>query len=102
MRAGICETTPNVAVMTSGDAPVATAHSLSQALDCGGREVQLQTWCDHLAIGRQLAAIDGRVVVKTPITRDGVEAAAALKAEGRRVTLTGQAPASKSHAVRNI
>jgi transaldolase len=35
------------------------------------------------------------VVVKTPITRDGVEAAAALKAEGRRVTLTGQAQAPK-------
>ncbi len=61
-----------------------------QAFEHGAPEVQLQTWGDHLAVGRQLAAVDRRVVVKLPITRSGVDAAATLVAEGCRVTLTGQ------------
>ena len=61
-----------------------------QAFERGASEVQLQTWGDHLAVGRQLAAIDRRVVVKLPITRSGIDAAAMLVAEGCRVTLTGQ------------
>lgn len=42
--------------------------------------------------GLDLAAIEPRIVVKVPITMEGVEAANLLKAQGVRVTLTGGAP----------
>jgi transaldolase len=55
-------------------------------------EVQAQCWgtqTDALVeTGRALAAIDPRVVVKVPITREGVEAVAKLHAFGIRTTLT--------------
>lgn len=57
------------------------------------REIQLQTWGETVEElverGQQLAAIDGRVVVKVPITQMGVTAAAQLIAAGVRVTMTG-------------
>lgn len=63
-----------------------------KALGLGAQEVQLQTWGDTkqslVTMGKALAAIDPRIVVKVPITRLGTEAAAALIAEGVRVTLT--------------
>ena len=55
-------------------------------------EVQAQCWgtqTDALVeTGRALAAIDPRVVVKVPITREGVEAVAKLHAFGIPTTLT--------------
>ncbi|MEM9484822.1 MAG: transaldolase family protein [Cyanobacteria bacterium P01_F01_bin.116] len=64
----------------------------NKAFDLGAQEVQLQTWGDTkqslVTMGKDLAAIDPRIVVKVPITRLGTEAAAALVAEGVRVTLT--------------
>lgn len=66
----------------------------AQAWDLGAHELQLQAWGDTagrlLSVGLDLAAIDAaRVVVKLPITAEGVEAAAYLKARSVRVTLTG-------------
>jgi transaldolase len=64
----------------------------ARAFALGAAEVQIQTWGGGAAAmaerGRRLAAIDPRVVVKVPVTRAGAEAAAALTAEGVRVTLT--------------
>ena len=73
-----------------------TIESLTQlatkALRLGVQEVQLQTWGETksalIATGKELAAIDRRVVVKVPITQLGTEAAANLIADGLRVTLT--------------
>ncbi|RBP15539.1 transaldolase [Roseiarcus fermentans] len=62
------------------------------AFDLGAGEIHMQTWgrtrdryADH---GRALAAIDGRVVVKAPTTVEGVAAAARLKGDGVRLTMT--------------
>ncbi|HET8726932.1 MAG TPA: transaldolase family protein [Alphaproteobacteria bacterium] len=64
-----------------------------RAFDFGAAEVQLQTWGGEtdalVATGRELAAIDRRVVVKVPITRAGVAAGVRLVAGGARITLTG-------------
>lgn len=58
----------------------------------GAAEMQAQTWGRSaetlLRHGRMIAAIDPRMVVKVPITRDGAVAASILKQEGIRVTLT--------------
>ena len=63
-----------------------------EAFDLGAKEVQLQTWGDTVedlvSIGKHLAAIDPRVVVKAPITRLGTTTASELIASGVRVTLT--------------
>ncbi len=63
-----------------------------QAFDLGAGEVHLQAWGrtrelygDH---GRALAAIDPRIVVKVPATVEGVAAAAKLRDDGVRLTLT--------------
>ena len=65
-----------------------------QAWDLGAQELQLQAWGNTagklFSVGLDLAAIDAaRVVVKLPITAEGVEAAAYLKDRNVRVTLTG-------------
>jgi len=64
-----------------------------QGLELGVQEIQLQTWgtqADRLVeTGRQLAAIDDRIVIKVPITLVGCQAAARLIDSGVRVTLTG-------------
>ncbi|WP_228022042.1 transaldolase family protein [Vasconcelosia minhoensis] len=72
---------------------VATLITLAeQAFDLGAKEIQIQTWGDSTAdlveTGERLAAIDRRVVVKIPITREGTTAAAQLISRGARVTLT--------------
>lgn len=63
-----------------------------EAFDLGAQEMQLQTWGDTVedlvSTGKKLAAIDSRVVVKSPITRMGTTAASQLIAAGVRVTLT--------------
>ena len=63
------------------------------AFALGAQKIHLQVWgtdADTMtAIGRQLAAIDDRVAVKVPITRQGSLCAQHLIAEGISVTLTG-------------
>lgn len=62
------------------------------AFEADVAEFQAQTWgrsSDALiANGRVIAAMDPRMVVKVPITREGAIAAATLKAEGVRITMT--------------
>lgn len=57
-----------------------------RAFDLGCDEIQLQTWGDSTAEmasnGEELALIDSRVVVKIPITREGIKARAALTPRG--------------------
>jgi len=58
----------------------------------GANEMQIQTFgrtADALERnGRAIAALDPRIVVKVPVTFDGVVAAMRLKADGIRVTIT--------------
>lgn len=63
------------------------------AFKLGAKEIQLQTWGSSIEqlveIGKQLAAIDDRVVIKVPITQLGTQAASQLITQGIRTTLTG-------------
>ncbi|MGB3299112.1 MAG: transaldolase family protein [Phormidesmis sp.] len=63
-----------------------------QALKLGAQEVHLQAWGDSAAqletVGRSLASIDSRIVVKLPATQIGTTAAKALIHSGVPVTLT--------------
>jgi transaldolase len=65
----------------------------SVAFELGVQEVQLQAWGGtleaYLQNGEDLASLDPRVVVKIPITKIGVTAAAQMIRQGVRVTLTG-------------
>ncbi len=62
------------------------------AFGFGAAEMQVQTFgrsTDALERnGRAIAALDPRIVVKVPITREGVLAARSLGADGIRVTMT--------------
>ncbi len=62
------------------------------ALDRGATEFQAQAWGAKadalLETGRALAAIDPRIVVKVPITEDGIRAARTLRDEMVRLTMT--------------
>ena len=63
-----------------------------QAFSLGYQEIQLQTWGRDAAqiydVGQSIAAIDSRAVIKIPATAEGVKAAARLKADKAKVTLT--------------
>lgn len=63
-----------------------------QAVDLGAGEVHVQTWGRatdvYVERGLALAAISPKVVVKVPITAEGASAAAVLRREGVRITLT--------------
>lgn len=72
---------------------IAIAKELSQrAFDLGAQEFQVQAWggtiAQYVSTGQALAAIDPRIVVKVPITRDGTMAATQLIRDQIRVTLT--------------
>ncbi len=73
-------------------APVALDALAREAFDLGAGEIHMQTWGRtrdrYAAHGRALAAIDRRVVVKAPTTIEGVAAAASLRKEGVRLTMT--------------
>ena len=62
------------------------------AFEADVSEFQAQTWGRSsealIDNGRVIAALDPRMVVKVPITREGAIAAATLKAEGVRITMT--------------
>ena len=63
-----------------------------QAFDLGYQEIQLQVWGTDAAtmysVGQDIAGIDDRVVVKVPVTGDGVAVAARLKRQKAQVTAT--------------
>jgi transaldolase len=73
------------------------AHS---AFDLGANEIHLQVWgretAEMLQIGRELGAIDQRVMVKVPINLQGILCARELTAEGTNVTLTALHSASQT------
>ena len=62
------------------------------AFDLGANEIHLQVWGREtgkiLQVGRELGAIDSRVMVKVPINGPGIRCARQLIAEGTNVTLT--------------
>jgi transaldolase len=63
-----------------------------RAFDLGAGEIHLQTWGtevnEMLERGRKLAALDRRVMVKVPATREGLYCAHALVEGNASVTLT--------------
>ncbi|GAB4819137.1 hypothetical protein N2152v2_006183 [Parachlorella kessleri] len=65
----------------------------AEAFSCGAAELQLQAWgrtAGQLAdVGKKLFDIDDRIVVKVPITLEGVKAAKVLDEEDVPFTLTG-------------
>ena len=62
------------------------------AFNLGANEIHLQVWGRETAmmreIGRELGAIDTRVMVKVPINQPGITCARQLISEGTNVTLT--------------
>ncbi len=68
------------------------ADLVREALACGLEEVQIQSWgteTDKLVRnGLAVAALSPRVVIKVPITLDGIRAVAELHRHGVRTTLT--------------
>jgi transaldolase len=62
------------------------------AVIAGAKRVFLQSWgatADVLAAhGRELRALGGMVVVKVPVTEEGIQAAATLESEGTPVLVT--------------
>ena len=63
-----------------------------QAFGLGANEIHLQVWGREsekmLQIGRELGRIDQRVMIKVPITGQGLLCARELISEGHQVTLT--------------
>ena len=63
-----------------------------EAIELGAGEVHIQTWGRtrtlYVEHGRALAAIDPKIVVKAPATVEGAAAAATLRREGVRLTMT--------------
>jgi len=70
----------------------ALAHLIGEAFKLGAQEAHAQAWGRTRALyyehGRELAALDPRVVVKLPATVEGAAAAAMLRREGVRLTMT--------------
>lgn len=70
----------------------ALAKLAEQAFGLGANEIHLQVWGRErekmLQIGRELGRIDPRVMIKVPITRQGLLCARDLISEGFPVTLT--------------
>jgi transaldolase len=62
------------------------------AFDLGANEIHIQVWGREtekmIEIGRELGAIDQRVMVKVPINQKGILCARQLIAEGSTLTLT--------------
>ncbi|MCJ7733057.1 MAG: hypothetical protein MUP11_00790 [Anaerolineales bacterium] len=68
------------------------AELANTAFSLGANEIHLQVWGQEtekmLEVGRQLAGIDPRVMVKVPINFAGILCAKTLVSEGTNVTLT--------------
>lgn len=94
--------TTNPSILQNCSVPCTLASLSSLALvalgELGLEEVQMQTWggstAHMVSVGHQLAGlrpagVRGEVVVKVPVTRQGIAAAAQLVEAGIPVTLTG-------------
>ncbi len=87
--------TTNPTLLKAADVPCtlpAIADLLRKAFDLGAHEAHAQTWGRtrdvYVEHGRALAAIDPKVVVKVPATIEGAAAAATLRDQGVRITMT--------------
>ncbi len=87
--------TTNPVLLKAADVPCTVAaitDLVRRAIDLGAGEVHAQTWGRardaYLEHGRAWAAIDPKVVVKVPTTVEGAAAAAKLRDEGVRLTMT--------------
>lgn len=85
--------TTNPLILQETQTQVAQFPSLAKAiLSHGAKEIFFQTWGETakelLERGRELAQIDGRVVVKLPVTKEGLAAAAQLAEEGIKTCIT--------------
>ena len=86
-------TNPKLMAQAGEPCTLANLQRLAQtAFGMGVEEIHLQVWGmdadSMIRIGRQLAAIDPRVMVKVPATRPGYQATRVLVSEGVSVTLT--------------
>jgi transaldolase len=84
---------PKILRMAEVECGIEALTSLAEtAFDLGAKEMHLQVWGEStdawIQIGRQLAAIDKRVMVKVPITESGVFCAKELIEEGAGITFT--------------
>ena len=84
-------TNPTLLKRAGQPCDLSSLRALSQeALSLGVRELHLQAWgSDLLSCGRALADLaPGRIWIKLPITRAGVEAASGLQADDLPITFT--------------
>ncbi len=85
-------TTNPLILRNSGISPDMLPGFVDQVSSLGAGEIYLQSWGeDSEALrrnGRMLADIGGNVVVKLPVTREGLEAAACLSGDGIRICIT--------------
>lgn len=85
--------TTNPLILRESQTPMNALQGFAKAvLGAGAREVYFQSWGDDaqtlLQRGRDLYAIDGRVIVKLPVTREGLTAASRLAEDGIRTCIT--------------
>ncbi len=85
-------TTNPLLLRNSGLTPDCLGDFVEQIIELGAREVYLQSWGNEAMILRRnaqkLARISENVVVKLPVTREGLEAASGLVDEGIRICIT--------------
>ncbi len=96
-------TNPKLLAQAEEPCTLANIQRLAQAaFQMGVDEIHLQVWGmdaqSMINIGRQLAAIDPRVMVKVPATRPGYQATRILVSEGVNVTLTAMHSAAQALA----
>ncbi len=87
--------TTNPTLLKAADVPCSVttlARLAREAFELGAGEVHIQTWGRthtlYVEHGLALAAIDPKIVVKVPMTIEGAAAAATLRREGVRLTMT--------------
>jgi transaldolase len=85
-------TTNPLLLRNSGVSPDRLGGFVDQVTSLGAREVYLQSWGDDSMVLRsnaqKLARISENVVIKLPVTREGLEAASGLAGEGIRICIT--------------
>lgn len=94
-------TNPTILARAGLRSDIATLTRLAAfAFERGAAEFQAQVWGGtrerYERTGRQIAALDPRMVVKVPMTEAGLAAARALVGDGVRVTMTAVLDASQA------
>ncbi len=85
-------TTNPLILRNSGISPDLLPGFVERVSSLGAGEVYLQSWGENAEVlrrhGRILADIGDNVVIKLPVTREGLEAAAGLSGDGVRICVT--------------